>query len=501
MILPEHFDNTPPEQLLRAAALGRLGMDQRLIRSLLGRPEATLDALDRLAFAEDDERMVDMREPFFDLYRALGSPRAIPYYLKLVRGNPSEIPDEVVEAFAAQGAAALDPVLACHAEMEPEDAADLVFLVAAMGARDERVRAVMRETLARDPYEGALSIGLLGDPALAPDLESALAALPPSAQSERKALRDALESLAAPAPRDLPQFDIFSLYPAAAPPLLEVMPEEEVLPFLACESAEYRAAAARSLGDDDYSDTARDALIRHARADESAEVRAEALRALGARAGEQPVEDLLRKTLLDEQAGEEIRAGALIALAPPSGAGPLQPVLLRFYENERTRGAALEAMARSRDARYVKYFAANLRHEDQAIARQAVQGVGAIPLPALALELVPLFGDPGLREDALLSYALSVSAPITPKSVSKLFDRIEEKAGGMTTDESELVALALDRRLEMEGFRPVFFPDDEDAPEPADPVYSDAPVRSDKVGRNDPCPCGSGKKYKKCHGA
>ncbi len=26
-------------------------------------------------------------------------------------------------------------------------------------------------------------------------------------------------------------------------------------------------------------------------------------------------------------------------------------------------------------------------------------------------------------------------------------------------------------------------------------------VTGDKVGRNDPCPCGSGKKYKKCHGA
>ncbi len=24
--------------------------------------------------------------------------------------------------------------------------------------------------------------------------------------------------------------------------------------------------------------------------------------------------------------------------------------------------------------------------------------------------------------------------------------------------------------------------------------------KADKVGRNDPCPCGSGKKYKKCHG-
>jgi preprotein translocase subunit SecA len=28
------------------------------------------------------------------------------------------------------------------------------------------------------------------------------------------------------------------------------------------------------------------------------------------------------------------------------------------------------------------------------------------------------------------------------------------------------------------------------------PVVRDAP----KVGRNDPCPCGSGKKYKHCHG-
>jgi len=26
------------------------------------------------------------------------------------------------------------------------------------------------------------------------------------------------------------------------------------------------------------------------------------------------------------------------------------------------------------------------------------------------------------------------------------------------------------------------------------------PIRSEKIGRNDPCPCGSGKKYKKCCG-
>jgi preprotein translocase subunit SecA len=34
------------------------------------------------------------------------------------------------------------------------------------------------------------------------------------------------------------------------------------------------------------------------------------------------------------------------------------------------------------------------------------------------------------------------------------------------------------------------------------PVTPQAPAHrtEDKVGRNDPCPCGSGKKYKKCHG-
>ena len=39
--------------------------------------------------------------------------------------------------------------------------------------------------------------------------------------------------------------------------------------------------------------------------------------------------------------------------------------------------------------------------------------------------------------------------------------------------------------------------DGQPAQEEGKPVRRDQP----KVGRNDPCPCGSGKKYKKCHGA
>jgi len=50
--------------------------------------------------------------------------------------------------------------------------------------------------------------------------------------------------------------------------------------------------------------------------------------------------------------------------------------------------------------------------------------------------------------------------------------------------------------------RPTFGPP-QVAPRPgAQPSGPTQPVRAEaKVGRNDPCPCGSGKKYKKCHGA
>ena len=44
-----------------------------------------------------------------------------------------------------------------------------------------------------------------------------------------------------------------------------------------------------------------------------------------------------------------------------------------------------------------------------------------------------------------------------------------------------------------------------DPPRPArtggDDVIRQVKRDEPKVGRNDPCPCGSGKKYKKCHGA
>ena len=72
----------------------------------------------------------------------------------------------------------------------------------------------------------------------------------------------------------------------------------------------------------------------------------------------------------------------------------------------------------------------------------------------------------------------------------------------LTHAETDLVMFALDERLRLHGLEPVFQTEDSDGEEAEDaPVAAPAPAAETKVGRNDPCPCGSGKKYKKCHGA
>ena len=72
----------------------------------------------------------------------------------------------------------------------------------------------------------------------------------------------------------------------------------------------------------------------------------------------------------------------------------------------------------------------------------------------------------------------------------------------MTDGEIDVVMLALDQRLALHDFPPVFFKDDnEEDEEEAAPRLAIVPPPLKTAGRNDPCPCGSGKKFKKCCGA
>ncbi len=503
--LPEQFDATPVLALLRDAEKGLIGFDRRLLGSLLQRRDETLAALSEFIRDEREDRLLDMTEQVFDLYRHFRSEAGIPFYIELLKRRGDTIPDELVEAFADLGAPAVEPLLKLHAETPEDDRPDLVFLLATLGVHDDRIRLLLEQTLASDPYEGALCIGLYGDPSLKPAVEAALSSLPEGKKTaeERKVLEECLESIAQPRAAHEPQeFEVLPLYPEKSTPLFDQMAPEDVLTFFDCPEKEYRARAAMSFTDDDYPDEIRDRLLEVARNDADGLVRGAALRALGERIEEEQVRELLTSALEKKRDEREEWLGALIGLAGATAEPEVHEAMLEAYGREECRAAALQAMWRSLDPRYKKYFASNLKSEDFDVRRQAIQGVGAFPIPELAFELVPLFRDEEVRDEALFSYAMAVEHHTTPKSVNKLFDRIAEKADGLSEDEEETVAVALDRRLEREGYEPVFFPAEEhDHDHEAETEPAQQPARSEKVGRNDPCPCGSGKKYKKCCGA
>jgi hypothetical protein len=518
LLLPAHFDTYSPFELLVEAESGRIGFDQRLLHSLLSRPEETVPALARFASEIRPDALLDLEEQVFDLFRYFNAPQAIPFYLRRLEKAGEGIPDELVEAFAAVGAPAVDPLLEAIARAADDDRGDLIFLLAALGVRDARIPPLLEGVLDADPYEGALCAGLYGDPALKPALERTLAALPAGEESrqERKALEDCRAQLeAGETVRDLPVFDIFKLYPESASPLFESLPEDQVEEYLSCDFPEYRRDAALSLCDEEYNEDTRDALLRQAREDPDAEVRAACLRVLGSVCESDPaVREFLNATLdrADLTPGE--RAAAVVALADAPATGALHDAIHALYENPASRADALEAMWRSHDPRYRRYIGENLTHADPQVRSSAATAVGAFPIPELASELTPLFDDEQARAQALFSYALAAPGKSSAKSVEKLFEKIDELAGGLSRAEAQAVAAALDARLEREGLPPFFFTEEEaDDPgqghvhgpdchhdEPHQPAPP-APAEALKPGRNDPCPCGSGRKFKRCHGA
>jgi HEAT repeat protein len=272
--------------------------------------------------------------------------------------------------------------------------------------------------------------------------------------------------------------------------------------------------AALSLCDEQYNEDTRNALIQRAKDDAEPEVRAACLRALGSalqatEQGDPEVLEFLLERLDNADLTLAERAAAMVALSQETGKSAVHDAIHALYEVPAVRADAIEAMWRSHDARYRKYFSENLQHEDPRVRGNAVVGVGAFPIPELAVELVPLFDDAETRQQALFSYALAVPGKTTEKGMLKLIEKIEELAGGFDATDADTVAGALDTRLDREGLPPVFFPAEEEhehvhGPEcDHDHEAEDAqpePVATAKIGRNDLCPCGSGKKYKKCHG-
>jgi hypothetical protein len=164
----------------------------------------------------------------------------------------------------------------------------------------------------------------------------------------------------------------------------------------------------------------------------------------------------------------------------------------------KARAKALEAMWRSLWKDYAHYFPPNLDSSDPDILRQAIRGAGYFQLTRYADKIAAFFDreEPyaKLRDDALFAYALAMPGETTRGRARGMLRKIDALAG-LSASEQELVEFALDERLRLHDLEPVFSAGAEEAQAPEPP-----PPPAEKVGRNDPCPCGSGKKYKKCCG-
>jgi len=494
---PGRYEGVPAYQLLEAAGIGYIPVDQRLLHAILDFPENSLPDIVRFAAQDHSDDLMDLDPLLIDLFRALHTPAALPFFMRVIRDNTGDVPDDLVESIVELGEAAVEPVLELLGELGGKDAGDVPFVLAALGVRDRRVLEALTRRLENDPQDGALCLEMYGDREAIPALEAALAQIPADDPRSRAPIQAVIESLSAPteASPESKRFDIWALYPAEAATDFSALDDEDRLAMLQKGSASLRTDVALSYQGVDLSDAARSRLIQLAGTDPDAAVRGACWEALGEIGDEPELREAMLKVLANPKAPIEERSGAVIGLAEQSDDAAVYQAILDLYQEPLGRAKALKAMARSFDKRFSAYPPKHLTDPDPAIKTQAIWGVGYLGLTSEAPRLAELFDDEEFRTDALFAYALSIPGETSSGGIRALMNKVEDAAGGFRDDEEDLIRIALDQRLMLHGKSPVFFPDENEDEEESDTV-----IAMPKPGRNDLCSCGSGKKYKKCHG-
>jgi hypothetical protein len=493
------------EELLEAAARGRVGVDRRFVQAILDSTDAAAGVL-RFARASHENDRIELEPLLIDLFRYFQTPEALEFYVDVIRRAPEEVDDSLIQALLPFGAAAVEPLLALYDQLGEEQGSDVAFLLAALRLRDARVLQILVDRLEYDAADGAFCLGLYGDPSARPALEKMLAEIPESDQELRREITRAVEQLDAPEPHYQPEpFDILAEYPQRELPHFDVLNEAERIEMLSSTEVDVRAGAAHSFFNQALNAKSRAALFDLAKSDPDAAVRGEAWAALGDAVEEGAVREALIAALNDRSKPVEERGGAAVGLYSIADRDDVRTGLESLYElGGKARIKALEAMWRSLWEPYAKYFPPHLDDKDPKLLRQAIRGAGYFRLTRYAEKIAGFFDreEPydDLRGDALFAYALAMPGETTRGRARGLLRKIDALAG-LSQTETELVMFALDERLRLHGLAPVFEDGGEEEHEHQSQPEPAALAPPQKIGRNDPCPCGSGKKYKKCHGA
>jgi hypothetical protein len=496
-------------ELLRQAASGHLGVDRRLVQTILDQPDAAAEVL-AFSLEPREKHRLDLDPLIIDLFRYWKSDAALDFYIDAVRRQPEEIGDDLVQAFLPFGEKAAEPLLKLYEELGEEQGGDVAFLLAGLRVRDSRVLELLLDRLEYDAGDGAFLLGLYGDQAARPALEKMLAEIPADEAELRLEIERSIELLDSPEPKYEPEpFDILKEYPKTELPAFDLLPDSERIDMMRSEDALIRAGAAHSFFNEDLENRTRERLLELAKDDPELKVRVQAWESLSGAAELGFVQRALIATLTDESKPVEERGAAAVGLYAFADKDDARRGIEALYEmGGHARAKALEAMWRSLWEPFAKYFAPHLEEtEEISILRQALRGAGYFRLTKQAEKMASYFDREGdlatLRDDALFAYALAMPGETTRGRIRGMLRKIDALAE-LDQTETDLVMFALDERLRLHGLAPVFA--EEEVASSQEPVASSAGVEGTaaaekKIGRNDPCPCGSGKKFKKCCGA
>jgi hypothetical protein len=495
MILsPQEYAARPPRELLEAAARGYVGIDQRWLRALVSRPGDTAAALAEFAREEREEEREDLTADLIALVRHLRLPEALPFLLAQVEKYPEDIDYDTVAAFRGLGAAAVEPLLELFARAPEEARPEIAFLLASLGVRDSRILKLLLDSLAEDAVEAAHCLASYGDPAAVEAIRAAAAQAPEAWQRTSLEASAAMLAAGGAGEDEEEPFDLFAEYPEAADPRFDLLDQAEIEAFLASPESDYRAIAIGELTQEGVPEHLTERLLQLAQEDPSPEVRGVAWEALGEVARRHAaVREAMHARLRGDQYPLEERCGALVGLALTEGGNKqLRDAIVRFYEIPEARVKAMQAMILAAQEDFVPYFRRHLEDADEVVRLQAIQGVGFYEISEEAERLIPAFAIEELRDEALPCFALAAPAEMNRRGMRQLYERIERLAGGLSEEEEIAVKDAINLRLHRYDLDPLFGEDGA--------LLAPASVVSGKPGRNDPCPCGSGKKYKKCCG-
>ncbi len=193
---PRQALEVPPAEVLAAASNGQLGLDHRFLHALLDRSDEAFSGGPRVLPPQSRRKTRSTFPPTSSCSSGTGNGRkASSFILKYIEEDPTDVPDEAIEALVAIGAPALEPLLKLYGELEEENSGEIAFILANLGVKDPRILQLLLDRIEFDLSDTVLLLVSYGDPDARSTSKHQAAKLAEDDAQLKKEIEEAIRSL------------------------------------------------------------------------------------------------------------------------------------------------------------------------------------------------------------------------------------------------------------------------------------------------------------------